>query len=176
MCNVVESSPAPGVARWIPWIAALLLIIADQITKMIVEATIGLHDNIPVIPDLFSLVHLKNRGAAFGLLSDVDSPWVSVGFGVVAVVAVTIIVSLYRSAPANDRLSRIAFVMIGAGAVGNLVDRVRIGSVTDFLLVYIGEHRWPAFNVADSLISVGVVLLTYALLFGPKESDKTPSA
>lgn len=141
------------------WLSALTLIAVDLATKLWVEATMGPHDRIPVIPGLFSLVHIKNRGAAFGLGSDVEGIWMSAAFGAVAVVAVGVIILLYRSAPADDRVSRIAFVLVGAGAVGNLIDRLRQGEVTDFLLAYVGDYRWPAFNVADALITVGVLLL-----------------
>ncbi len=151
----------------VPIAIAGLLVFADQVTKWIVEAKMAIGERIDIIPGFFSLAHIKNRGAAFGFLNDVDSQWISVGFAVLAIVATCVLTLLYRSTPKSDLVSRVAFVIIGAGAIGNLVDRVRLGAVTDFLLFYVGQFYWPAFNVADSLITVGVCLLGYRILVNP---------
>lgn len=141
------------------------LVAADQYSKGLIEATLPLGGGFNVIPGFFDIVHIRNSGAAFGLLSGVDSEWVSRGFMLFTLVALCALVMMYRTLPALERLSRAALVMIGAGAIGNLIDRVERGGVTDFLLFYIGEYRWPAFNVADSLITVGVVALAVTIVF-----------
>ena len=141
------------------------LVAADQYTKGLIESSLPLGGGFNVIPGFFDIVHIRNTGAAFGLLSGVDSEWVSRGFMLFTVVALGALAAMYRSLPAGERLSRTALVMIGSGAIGNFIDRVERGGVTDYLLFYIGEYRWPAFNVADSLITVGVIALVVTIIF-----------
>ncbi|MDH5510854.1 MAG: signal peptidase II [Nitrospinota bacterium] len=141
------------------------LAVADQYTKGLVEARLSLGESMNIIPGFFDIVYITNKGAAFGFLSGVDSVWVHRGFTAFTLVAMVALVMMYRSFPPGVRLGRVAAVMIAAGAVGNLIDRIEQGYVTDFLLVYIGKYQWPAFNLADSLISVGVVFMAYSLVF-----------
>ncbi|MGK7345919.1 MAG: signal peptidase II [Candidatus Nitrospinota bacterium M3_3B_026] len=163
----------PGaLLRLAPALAAGALIAADRVTKMIVEESIPLNGAVTVIPGLFNIVHIKNRGAAFGLLGGVESEWVSRGFTVVSISALVIITVLYRSLPPRDRAPRAALVFIGSGAFGNLIDRLKNGAVTDFLLFYIDGYQWPAFNVADSAITVGVMLLAWSLFTGGAHGEK----
>ncbi|MDH5637872.1 MAG: signal peptidase II [Nitrospinota bacterium] len=138
---------------------------ADQYTKGLVEARLSLGESMKVIPGFFDIVYITNKGAAFGFLAGVDSVWVHRGFTAFTIVALGVLVMMYRSFPPDVRLGRVAAVMIASGAVGNLIDRIEQGYVTDFLLVYIGKYQWPAFNLADSLISVGVVFMAYSLVF-----------
>lgn len=140
-------------------------VIIDQFTKRLIESSFSLGERVEVIPGFFHLIYIKNSGLAFGLLSQVDSIWIQRGFIAFTLVAVIVIVSLYRSMGPNERMGKISLVMIGTGALGNLGDRVRDGAVTDFLLFFIGPYHWPAFNVADSLITVGVAFLSYAMIF-----------
>lgn len=143
------------------------LIVADLLTKLWIESAFRLGDAVSVIPGFFSVVYIKNRGSAFGFLSQVPGNIVIYGFTVLAIVAIGFVIAMYRSLQPEDIFSRISFVLIGSGASGNLIDRFRSGSVTDFLLFYIGQWSWPAFNVADSCITVGVFILGYAILFKP---------
>lgn len=148
--------------------ASAFLVTADLLTKLWIESALRLGESVPVIPGFFSIVYIKNRGASFGFLSQVEGNWVTYGFTVVAVIAIGVIIHIYRELPPEDMISRVSFVLIGSGAFGNLIDRFRSGAVTDFLLFYVGQWSWPAFNVADSCITVGVIVLGYAILFRPK--------
>lgn len=148
------------------------LVVADQYTKGLVESSMTLGQGVNVIPGFFDIVYITNKGAAFGFLSRVDSVWIQRGFTAFTFVALGALVMIYRSFPPEVRVGRVAAVMIASGALGNLVDRIERGSVTDFLLVYIGKYQWPAFNLADSLISVGVALMAYSLIFlVPREDN-----
>jgi signal peptidase II len=138
-------------------VISLLVISLDQATKLLVTRTIDLHEIRPVIPDIFNLTYLHNRGAAFGMLS--DSPYRLPFFIVVTIVAVIVLLyAIYRCRD-EQRLAPLSLSLVFAGALGNLIDRVRLGEVIDFLDFYWRDHHWPAFNVADSAICVGVALL-----------------
>jgi len=136
-----------------------VVIILDIWTKWLVLARIDLHEAIPVIPNFFQLVHVRNTGAAFGIGANASSSLVPLllNAGAIAVFCVVVVYAL-RSA-VTDRLLQIGLHLILGGAIGNLLDRFRFGYVVDFLDVYIGRHHWPAFNVADSAICIGIALL-----------------
>jgi len=151
------------------------LVIVDQFTKRLIESSFVLGERVQVISGFFDLTYIKNSGSAFGMLSQIESVWVQRGFTAFTIVALVVIITLYRSMSSVDRMGKVALVMIGTGALGNLADRIRDGAVTDFLLFYVGDHYWPAFNVADSLITTGVVFLSYALIFLGAGSDKDSS-
>jgi len=153
-----------------------ILAIADQWSKGLIETRMTLHQSVNVLPGFFDIVYIRNRGAAFGIMAGVDSVWVGRGFTIFTLFALAALAGLYRGFPPGERLGRAAITMIASGAVGNLWDRLEHGSVTDFLLFYIGKYQWPAFNLADSLITTGVVLLAYSLIFHmPPEEPQTPA-
>ncbi len=134
------------------------VIAADQATKFWILNTFRLYDAQEVIPGFFNLVHVQNTGAAFSMLADVDSPWrhhFFLGIGAIALVGLTV---AHYKLKQNHRLYSVALPLIAGGAAGNLVDRVRLGAVVDFLDFYIGRYHWPAFNVADSAICIGAGL------------------
>lgn len=136
---------------------ALLIIILDQITKCIVRKHISLYEVEPVIKNFWNWTLLYNKGAAFGFMND-DGVWSKFFFGIVALVVAMWLIHYLL----NKRYSIIAGVgltFILGGAVGNLTDRILFGKVTDFIQWYYNNHYWPAFNVADSFVSMGVVLL-----------------
>ncbi|HUP63199.1 MAG TPA: signal peptidase II [Thermoanaerobaculia bacterium] len=135
------------------------VIVLDIWTKWLVVKRIDLHEAIPVIPNFFQLVHVRNTGAAFGIGANASSKIVPLllNLGAIAVFCVVVVYAL-RSA-VTDRLLQTGLHLILGGAVGNLLDRFRFGYVVDFLDVYIGRHHWPAFNVADSAICIGIALL-----------------
>jgi signal peptidase II len=141
------------------YLAIILATIAvDQLTKAWIIDSFRLYESMEVIPGFFNLVYVTNSGAAFSLLADVDSPWrhyFFLGIGIVAVVGLT--VAYWKLAKTNWYYCP-ALALITGGATGNLIDRVRFGSVIDFLDVYIGKYHWPAFNVADSAICIGAGL------------------
>lgn len=139
-------------------IVLLLTVALDQWTKVLIVGNLPLYQSIEIIPGLFHLVHVTNTGAAFSLLADVDSPWrhyffLCIGSG--AVIGMSI--AAWKLAPIS-RFYPFALGLIAGGAIGNLIDRVRLGAVVDFLDFSIGNYHWPAFNVADSAICVGAVV------------------
>lgn len=160
--------------RWIALGIAGTVIVLDRLSKQWIERYVGRMDTIPVIPDVFNIVHTRNPGAAFGLFTGApESVRMFLLVGVTGVV-IALIGSLLWQATRNpepaNQISRWALPLVFGGALGNLYDRVVRGSVTDFLQVFIGSYEWPSFNVADSAISVGVALLAIEILFARKDS------
>ncbi len=136
---------------------------------MIGRLTLG--ESIPVIPDLFSITLVLNPGAAFGLFSDWPERTRTIALAAVSIVALVIVLRLLIVEAKGDRYSHIALVSILAGAIGNVIDRTRLGAVIDFLDFYWGSYHWPAFNVADSAISLGVVTLLLRMV-GTKKAEQ----
>ncbi|MCH5277836.1 MAG: signal peptidase II [Desulfovibrionaceae bacterium] len=152
-----------GRYRVIFWLTAACVAL-DQATKAAVTASLPLHGSMRVVPGLFDLVHVRNRGAAFGFLNRSDMDWQFWLFLLATLVACGLILGMARTA----RYSRTLFVGFGlilGGAVGNLIDRVRLRAVIDFLDFYMGVWHWPAFNVADVAICVGALLAAFVLWF-----------
>lgn len=146
-------------------------IIIDQITKIAVDSSMKLFDSIPVVENFFHLTYVRNRGAAFSFLS--DASWRLPFFITVSAVAALVILIAFRKLRDDQRLAHVSLAMIFSGAVGNLIDRVRLGEVIDFLDAHWYRHHWPAFNVADSLICVGVFLLAIDMMLEEKRLKKT---
>jgi signal peptidase II len=141
-----------------------LLILLDQITKAWITTTMRIHEGFPVVEGFFNIVHVRNPGAAFGFLAGASPAFRSVFFIAVTAAAILLILQYLRKARVDELSLVAALALIIAGAVGNLIDRVRFGEVVDFLDVYVGIHHWPAFNVADSAITTGALLLAMILL------------
>jgi signal peptidase II len=156
------------------------VILLDLWTKSLVLARIDLHEAIPIIPNFFQLVHVRNTGAAFGIGANASSEIVPIflNVGAIAVFCVVVVYAL-RSA-VTDRVLQVGLHLILGGAIGNLIDRFRFGWVVDFLDVYATwggrEHHWPAFNVADSAICIGIVLLFFDMRKKPEESAAAAEA
>jgi len=151
--------------------AVAVIVVADQIAKWLVRTRFLEGQSKEVIVGLFNLCHTRNSGVVFGLFQGI--PWLFAALTVVAIVVLTMLVrSLGESAP---RLHYATYGLIIGGATGNLIDRLRLGAVTDFLDFHIGRYHWPAFNVADSAVCVGVVLLLLTTVFatGKDQSDVT---
>jgi signal peptidase II len=144
------------------------VVILDQLTKALVVRQIGLHDYIPLVDGLLSLSHVRNHGAAFGLLSDWNLPYQSLLLAVLSLAALGAIAAYFLRLPAAARLPRLALALVLGGAVGNVIDRLRLGYVVDFVHVYWREYQWPDFNVADSAITIGVALLVIDILGSPE--------
>lgn len=149
------------------------VLVLDQVTKYLVLSSIHLYERITVIPGFFNLTHVRNKGAAFGLLADVPGIWRSLFFITTTLTALAVIGFLIRKT--QDRLQVWAFSLIAAGAAGNLIDRIRFDEVVDFIQWYFRSFYWPSFNVADSAISVGVGLLILDMVLKkePKEEGKS---
>lgn len=143
---------------------AATVVLADQLTKAWILGNLRLHDGFSVVDGLFNIVHARNPGAAFGFLAHA-APWFrSVFFLAVTIAAIGLILHYLRQTRDGNLPLVLALALILAGAVGNLIDRVRFGEVVDFLDFYIGSAHWPAFNVADTAISCGAALLGIVLI------------
>jgi signal peptidase II len=154
--------------------AAVLLL--DQGTKRLVTAAMSLHSSVEVIPNLFHLTLVTNRGALFGLLHDLPDPYRSMLFTLVPLMAIGLIVFFQLRTTVQDTLAHTGLALILGGALGNLVDRIRLGHVIDFLDVFIGDHHWPAFNAADSSICIGVSLLILDLMLSGRRRREPETA
>jgi signal peptidase II len=158
--------------RGIYALLAATIVVADQITKRLVDRMMELHESRPIVDGLLSLTYVRNRGAAFGVLSDADLPYQSALFVVVSLVALVAIGYYALRLPPEHRLAHSALALVLGGATGNLLDRTRLGYVVDFVDVFWKSHHWPAFNVADSAISVGITLLLLDMLLSPSGGDE----
>lgn len=150
--------PPPDMTRRYRLIAALagVVVALDQLTKLWIQQAIPVWEKgFSVIPGFFDIVHVLNRGAAFGFLNRHDIDWQRPFFVVVSILAVGLIAMLARSKDDDGPFYVYGLGLILGGALGNLVDRVRLGVVVDFLDFYVGEWHWPAFNVADMGICIG---------------------
>ena len=153
------------------WLSAAI-VVADQVTKALVRAKLPLYASVNVIPGLLDITHATNNGAAFGILNDVEFPYKAAVMVAVALVALAAVGIYALSLPAHQRAARAGLALILGGACGNLIDRALVGHVLDFVDVYWrGYHFW-AFNVADSAITVGVVLMLLDVL-GVGRAPKT---
>lgn len=147
----------------------LPVILLDQLTKAWIIATLPLHEVHVVIDGFFNIIHVRNPGAAFGFLAGAAPMFRSIFFVAVTLAAILLILHYLRTVLGGEFPLIGSLALILAGAVGNLIDRIRFGEVVDFLDVYIGTYHWPAFNVADAAISTGAFLLAILLLTRRKE-------
>ena len=151
---------------------ALAVVVFDRLAKWVVDKNIALHESIAVVPGFFHLTHVENRGAAFGLFAESPSEWkiaVLVLFSLVALVVVSAL--LWKNSHAMT-ITGVGLALILGGALGNLWDRLVSGQVVDFLDFYVGSYHWPAFNLADSAIVVGALLLVSEILFSKSPSEQ----
>ena len=160
------------IPRRLPWLLAIsaVVILADRLTKIWVEAHIPMGSAIPVIPRLLRISHWTNDGAAFSMFAGTASPnlvrWLLIGFSLAAALAV--LIAMVRLGQ-RFTLTTVALALVLAGALGNVHDRIAYGSVTDFIEVHIFSYHWPDFNVADSAIVTGACMLLLDSLLVKKE-------
>lgn len=156
----------------------LLVLLADQLTKYIAYTHLAVGESQVIIPGLFNFTLVYNPGAAFGMFSSLTDGVRRVTLGLVSVLALIVVLRFMTKEAKHDIISQYALVGILAGAFGNIIDRGRFDSVVDFLDFYYQHYHWPAFNVADSAISVGVAVLMLRVLFAkePGESTELPAA
>jgi signal peptidase II len=146
-------------ARLLEIALALAVVAVDQATKALVRRELPLYESHEIIPGLLALVHGRNRGMAFGAFSAGGLPAQAAVLAALSAGVLLLVVSHWRRLAGGPALLRTALALVAGGAVGNLVDRVRLGYVTDFVHVYWRSHQWPDFNAADSAITIGIVLL-----------------
>jgi len=158
------------------FLVAALVVLLDRVSKWAVSASLPLHDSLTVVPGFFHITHVENTGAAFGLFAESTAHWkvaALVTFSLVALIIVTIL--LWKNSHSVSTMT-IGLSLILGGAFGNLWDRVVTGHVVDFLDFHIGQYYWPAFNVADSAIVVGAILLVAEILFAKSGSEAVKSS
>lgn len=148
---------------------SLVIVALDQFTKLLIMTTMHLHESIPVVSGFFNLTYIRNPGAAFGMFATTNSAFRLVFFVGTSLFALGLLGTIFYRMHPDDVWGQLTVSSIFGGAIGNLMDRLQYGEVVDFLDVYIGSYHWPAFNVADSAISVGVVSLL--ILFAMDKKD-----
>ncbi len=155
---------------------AVIVLLLDRIAKWAIASNIALHDSVVVIPGFLRLTHVQNTGAAFGLFADSSVQWKAgalVSFSILALVVVSAL--LWKNSHSLSTTT-IGLSLILGGAMGNLWDRMVSGHVVDFLDFYVGSYHWPAFNVADSAIVVGAILLVAEIIFTKSASETVKSS
>ncbi len=157
-----------GRLAWL-WLSLLVLVV-DQASKYYFETRLELYEQIVVIPDYFSWMLAYNTGAAFSFLAD-SSGWQRWLFALIAVVVSAVLVVWLKRLGRDDTWLAIALALVLGGALGNLYDRVAIGHVIDFIFVHWKEHGFPAFNVADSAITVGAIMLALDMFKSKKTGE-----
>jgi len=154
------TEPPRRLEIWVP----IVIVVLDQLTKAIVRSMLPLHASVTVIPGVMDFTHVRNTGAAFGLLNAADFRFKTVLIGVIAVAALVGVGIYAASLARHEIMARVGLALIIGGAAGNLIDRVVIGSVVDFVDVYWRTHHFWAFNVADSAITVGAAVMILDML------------
>jgi signal peptidase II len=155
-------------SRLLPIAIALPVFVLDRITKVWIENNVSAYDSFHVIPGFFDIVHTKNRGAAFGMFADSESPlrtFLLIGVSIAVLIFITVaLLRPSKTGAAASTLTQYGLSLVMGGALGNIYDRIVHGMVTDFLEFYLGGYRFAAFNVADSAITVGAGLLILDML------------
>lgn len=151
------------------FILAIIIIIADLYTKHLANTSLEFAQPLK-ITSFFNFTLLYNHGAAFSLLSNSQTSWQMVMFSIISFVAAVVLIYLIIKQPAEAKLNLFSFSLILGGALGNFYDRTFRGYVIDFLDFHIGNYHWPSFNIADSAVTCGVILLILASLFNKKKS------
>ncbi len=158
------------------FLIAVIVLLLDRIAKWAIASNIALHDSVVVIPGFLRLTHVQNTGAAFGLFAESSVQWkvgALVSFSILALVIVSAL--LWKNSHSLSTTT-IGLSLILGGAMGNLWDRMVSGHVVDFLDFYVGSYHWPAFNVADSAIVVGAILLVAEIVFTKSASETVKSS
>jgi signal peptidase II len=150
-------------------VVSMIVLLLDQVTKILIDRTMDLHSSITVVENFFNITYIRNKGAAFGFLA--DSSYRLPFFIMISGVALIVILGIYRKLRPEQTFNAFSLSLIFSGALGNLIDRVRLGEVIDFIYVHWYQHYWPAFNVADSAICVGVFLLAIEMLLDEQRKN-----
>lgn len=164
-----KASNAKHAMRKYHFLIALLVVVCDRLSKWLVATHITLHDSIAVLP-FFRLTHVQNSGAAFGLFAESASEWKVAILVLFSLLALAVVSALLWKNSHSMTTTGVGLSLILGGAIGNLWDRLLTGNVVDFLDFYLGSYHWPAFNIADSAIVIGALLLVAEILLA-----KTPT-
>ena len=155
---------------------ALAVVLLDRLSKWTVARALPLHESVQIVPSFFRLTHVQNRGAAFGIFDESPTAWKLGILIFFSLIALAVVLTILWKNSHQFSLSGIALSLVLGGAMGNLWDRLMSGYVVDFLDFYIGSYHWPAFNVADSAIVIGAILLVGEILFtkNPQRQKAAP--
>jgi len=145
-------------------ITSITVLLLDQITKAVVHNKMALYQSIEVVRHFIHLTYLRNTGVAFGFLAASRSTWRIVFFILVSIVAIGCVIYLLKNLRPGRKVTAFSLSLILGGASGNLIDRLRLGEVIDFFDLHWYNYHWPAFNVADAAITIGVILLLIQML------------
>ena len=151
---------------------ATVTVALDQITKLLVIHVMEPWTGEKVIPGFFNLVHVLNKGAAWGFLDDEDIDWQRPMFVAISLIAILVISYMLKSTQENDKWMISGLGMIAGGAVGNAIDRIWLGTVIDFLDFYVGSYHWPAFNIADSALTIGAGCIILSMFLNRNAAQK----
>jgi signal peptidase II len=155
-------------------VVVLTIIVVDQVTKAFIDGSMYLHQSISIIPGYFNLTYIRNPGAAFGIMGTTSSGFRLIFFFLTSILAMGLLITIFLRMDPRDWWGQLTIASIFGGAIGNFIDRLQYGEVIDFLDFYINGYHWPAFNVADSAISVGVVSLLLLFAFEKRKPDLAP--
>lgn len=161
-------------ARWL-WLSLAVLVV-DRATKFAIERYTSPFFRHSIVSDIVVLIHSQNPGIAFGVLSNSSSRWLAPLLVLSATAVMILLAWMIVSGRAGGALAQCGLALILGGAAGNALDRVMHGRVTDFLEVRLWKYIWPAFNVADSAITIGAILVLFELLFGASDRRTSPQA
>jgi signal peptidase II len=164
--NDATESASGGKLRYL--IIILFVLALDQGSKYWAAARLQNGDDIDVIAGLLRLSYTENAGIAFGMLANINVGWLLV---IISIVAVSIVIFYLMRTPARHRLLLWSLALVAGGIAGNMIDRIRMGRVIDFILAYYKSYEWPVFNVADTAITIGAALLAMELFIAP-QSEK----
>lgn len=140
------------------------VLVLDQVTKVLVDKTMSLHESITILPKFVHLTYLRNTGVAFGIFSVDRSGLRIVFFALISAVAIGCVAYLLKNLRPQQKALLVGLSLILGGAIGNLIDRLRLGEVIDFIDLHWDHIHWPAFNVADSAITIGVIILFFQMI------------
>jgi signal peptidase II len=157
---------------WILLIFCFGILLSDQVTKFMVVQKFPLYQRVEVIQGFFNFTHVRNTGGAFGIFGGEKGGIGSILFVVVSLIAVGAIVFFFIKIKENEKTLTLSFSLILSGAIGNLIDRLRYGEVVDFLDFHLSTYHWPAFNIADSAICIGIGLMALEVLIRDRKKLK----
>ena len=167
-----NSSKGSHAMRKYHFLIAVLVVVLDRASKWVVASKIGLHDSVAVLPGCFRLTHVQNSGAAFGLFAESPSEWKVAILVLFSILALAVVSALLWKNSHIMTTTGVGLALILGGAVGNLWDRLLAGHVVDFLDFYLGSYHWPAFNIADSAIVIGALMLVAEILFAKTAAEQ----
>jgi signal peptidase II len=169
MNSEVLATKAPTVKIWYLLIATLVMLF-DQITKYLVAVKLSNGDEIDIVQGFFKFSYTENPGIAFGMLNNGNVKWLLIA---ISVAAIMVVIYYMRRTPPSNTLLLWSLALLAAGICGNLIDRVRLGRVIDFILLYYKDYQWPVFNIADTAITIGAALMAIELFMAPQAERPT---